>query len=111
MRLYVDENDAADGKSTGSRIYIQMNAASRRELASAIGAEHFEANGKRYHVRDIKAEEESDNTALSAVVGALIGLMAGMPGVLAGTFLGGLYGSAKTQEERSQAENFNRSEV
>lgn len=101
MRLYVQDIN------TGKKIHLQLAAKNRKELASAIGGSSFIANGKRFNVRDVKAEVGADSATVAALIGGVIGALGGAPGVIAGSAIGALLGSGQAEEEKKQAEIFN----
>lgn len=105
MKLYV-----TDPKS-GEKIYLDRNAATRRELASQIGSGAFNVNGIYFTVNEVLAEKSTDSTALGMVIGGALGLVGGTPGVLIGSVIGGALGNTGDVEEKRKVDLFNGSLV
>lgn len=105
MKLFVTN------PKTNQKVYLNMLASTRRELAGLIGSSWFYLVGERYHVHNVVAESENNNTAAGAIVGGLIGALSGSFGVLIGGSIGGALGSEKDKEERQKVEYFNNSSV
>lgn len=104
MRLYVKD------PSSGQKIYLQLAAATRKDLANAIGGQTFSVQGQTFHVRDVMAGIGADSATVGAMVGAVIGVLAGAPGVIAGSAIGALLGGNQAEQEKRQVDRFNRSE-
>ena len=105
MRLFVK------AKGTQEKIYLNVQAATRFELVNLIGSPWFTANGQPYHVNDVDAEVDVNNTASGAIVGGLIGLMAGPLGIIAGGLIGGMLGNAGDKGENQKVINFKNGRV
>ena len=103
MKLYVVNN--------GKREYLNVVAFTRQELANAIGSPWFTFNGNQYHVHQVIATAETNNTAAGAVIGGLIGLLGGPFGVLVGGTLGGALGNGGDNNEAAKVNRFNQSTV
>lgn len=105
MKLYVHD------KESGEKVYLNFVATSRSELATALGSPWFSVMGAIYHVHEVVAESNDNNTTAGAVVGGLIGLLAGPVGVLIGGALGGALGNENDKSETSKVNKFNSSRV
>jgi uncharacterized protein YcfJ len=100
MRLYVINHK-------GDRIYLNIIAHSRKELAEKVRSRRIVVQGQVYDVNHVKAEDESDNTASGAIVGGLIGVLGGPIGILLGALGGGVIGNNMATSETEQVEYFN----
>ena len=104
MKLYVTGQD-------GNRIYINVLASTRQELANRIGSPWFIVHGQTFHVNNVRAQTSGSNTASGAVVGGLIGILAGPIGILAGSILGGAIGNGSDKTENAQIMYFENSRI
>ena len=104
MKLYVTNPQ-------GNREYLNVLASTRQELANIIGSHWFTFNGNQYHVHQVVATVETNNTAAGAVIGGLIGLLGGPFGVLLGGTIGGALGNEGDKSEVSRVRYFNQSRV
>jgi hypothetical protein len=102
MKLFINDN-------RGQKRYLNLSAASRRELAAKLGSEYFSVDNVTYHVSQVLAEKSNDATPVSIVIGGALGLVGGMPGVIIGGVLGALFGSEADKKVLSEIEAFNRS--
>jgi len=105
MKLFVEEKD------TGKKLYLDKFALTKRELKELLGSKEFHINKDKYFVSQVKATQDSDNTALGMVLGGILGLIGGAGGVAAGGAIGGLLGKDSDIKERKKVENFNRSKL
>lgn len=105
MKLYVQNPDS------GEKIYLDRNAATRRDLALQLGSAAFNVNGRYFSVNHVLAEISTDSTALGMVIGGALGLIGGTPGVLIGSAIGGALGNSGDSEEKKKVELFNGSAV
>lgn len=105
MKLFVID------PNSGEKIYLDRNAATRRELAIQIGSSAFNVNGNYFSVNNVSAEKSTDSTALGMVIGGALGLVGGTPGVLIGSAIGGVLGNSGDAEENKKVDLFNGSEV
>jgi hypothetical protein len=103
MKLYVVNNN--------KREYLNLVANTRQELADIIGSPWFIFNNKQYHVHQVVATSETNNTAAGAVIGGIIGLLGGPFGVLVGGTLGGALGNSGDTNEAAKVNRFNQSTV
>jgi len=103
MKLYISNN------ISNQKIYLNMLASTREELAYLIGSPWFFMNGEQYHVHNVVAESESNNTVAGAIVGGLIGLVTGSAGILIGAAIGGALGSGGDKSEAEKVKYFNNS--
>ncbi|MDP1814050.1 MAG: hypothetical protein Q8K92_06335 [Leadbetterella sp.] len=105
MKLYV--------KSNTGKIYLSLNANTKQELASKLGNQVFNFGGsEKFHVNQVEAEMDSAiNGGVGAIIGGVVGALGGPAGVLIGASLGGIFGSSKNDNEKSNVDNFNRSRV
>ncbi|MCU0361472.1 MAG: hypothetical protein MUF75_12310 [Bacteroidia bacterium] len=102
MKLYVVNNH-------NQKVYLNLNARTRRELVSQIGGYNFFLSNKLYSVNDVIAENDSNSTATGAVVGGVVGAIGGPIGILIGGLLGGLFGNTTDEEESVRVKIFNES--
>jgi uncharacterized protein YcfJ len=100
MRLYVINHK-------GDKIYLNIVAHSRKELAGKMRNRRIVVQGRVYDVNQVIAEDESDNTASGAIVGGLIGVLGGPIGILLGALGGGVIGNNMSTSETAQVEYFN----
>ena len=104
MKLYIIN------RRSDQRIYLNMLASTRGELANLIGSSWFNLDGEQYHVHHVVAESENNNnTAAGAIVGGIIGLLGGPFGVLLGGALGGALGNEGDKSETQKVNYFNNS--
>lgn len=101
MKLYVNQS--------GTKAYLDLNVASRQELARSIGSPWFNLNGNVYHVNEVNAETTINATATGAVVGGLIGLLGGPLGALLGGVVGGAIGNSDDNKDSLIVKRFNQS--
>lgn len=104
MKLFVTN-------SQNQTIYLNFSASSRDELMQKIGSPYFYLQGENYHVNNVKATKDSNNTGAGALIGGLIGLLEGPLGVLIGGAIGGLIGNSSDEEETRKVNAFNSSHV
>jgi hypothetical protein len=109
MKLYIECNNYTCSR----KIYLNVQAKSRRELANKWGYNFFircSHCGKThsYNVNSVYAESVDDSTVGGAVIGGLIGLLGGPIGLLVGGTLGGAIGNSN---EKDNANKFNRNYV
>lgn len=104
MKLFV--RDSAQNK-----IYLQVIAPTRYELARVIGSPWFTLNGEQYHVHQVVAENEGGNTATGAIIGGIIGLIGGPVGILIGGSLGGALGNEGDKSDKVKVNRFNTSRI
>lgn len=102
MKLFVTDN-------RHQKVYLNLIARTRQELASKIGSRNFFLANKMYSVSQVVAEKDSNNTATGAVVGGLVGAFGGPVGILVGGFLGGLLGNSTDDDEALLVNTFNSS--
>src|SRR5688500_11333935 len=105
MKLYVHD------KQTGTKIHLNFAASTRGELAATLGSPWFSMPGAVYHVHEVSAESNDNNTTAGAVVGGLIGLLGGPIGVLIGGVIGGALGNENDKSEAESVRKFNSSRV
>ena len=104
MKLYVIH------PKTGQKIYLNITAKDRQELAYKIESKNFTINNISFNVNDVYAEAENNNGLTGAIVGGLLGVMAGPIGMLIGTTAGYWLASEK-YSEAGQVKHFNESKV
>ena len=105
MRLYIA------CRSCNSRMYLNVVAISRAELAQKIG---YNFTIKCPHcnvlltcnVNQVFAEQ-GNNVAGGAVIGGLIGLIGGPLGMIIGGAIGGALGNGVDEQEHIQVNQFN----
>lgn len=102
MKLYVIN-------SANQKVYLDVVASTRRELAQLIGSWNFYLGSSGYSVYDVYAENDSNNMTTGAVVGGAVGLLGGPIGVIVGGVVGGLIGNSSDESEDKQVHRFNRS--
>ncbi|GAB4181307.1 MAG: hypothetical protein Tsb002_01150 [Wenzhouxiangellaceae bacterium] len=102
MRLYVVNPE------TDEKIYLNVMARTRQELAKEIGSDTFTVKKLQFDVNSVMAES-SDNMAVSMAVGGVVGLLAGFPGVALGSLVGALLGKQEKMTDEEKSEIFNRS--
>lgn len=105
MKLYVTN------RTNNQRIYLNMLASTRGDLANLIGSPWFNLEGGQYHVHQVVAESENNSTVAGVVVGGLIGLLGGPFGVILGGTLGGALGNEGDKNETQKVNYFNNSRV
>lgn len=103
MKLYVHD------KAINAKQYLNVVAATRSELAMAMGSPWFSLHGSVYHVHEVLAESDNNNTGAGVIVGGLIGLLGGPLGVLIGGTIGGALGNENDKSEASKVNKFNTS--
>ena len=104
MKLYITNPQ-------GGREYLNIITSTRQELANRIGSPWFTFNGNTYHVHQVVATVDTNNTAAGAIIGGLIGLLGGPFGVLVGGTVGGALGNAGDTSEVNRVRYFNQSRV
>lgn len=102
MRLYVSN-------SQGQKIYLNVTASTRAELARTIGNAWFWLHNEMYHVNNVKAESNTSGTASGAAIGGLVGLLGGPIGLIVGGVLGGALGNETDKSESQKVNVFNSS--
>ena len=110
MRLYVI------CKHCGRKIYLNMVASSRREIAQKYGKFlsitcRFCHSKNTYSVNEIFAEPGVSNVPAGAIGGGLVGLLGGPLGILIGGGIGALIGGSLDAEDVERANRFNGEEV
>jgi hypothetical protein len=105
MKLFVWD------KISGTKIYLNILASTRSELAKIIGSTWFSLHGQQYHVHEVIAETDSNSTVAGALIGGLIGVLGGPIGVLIGGALGGALGNENDKTEIYKVSRFNQSRV
>jgi hypothetical protein len=95
--------------SNQQKVYLNLSANTRQELANQIGGSNFYLGNEFYSVYDVKAENDSNSTATGAIVGGAVGALGGPVGILIGGLLGGLFGNATDDLESSKVNQFNAS--
>ena len=105
MKLYVRD------KHSNEKIFLNITASNRRELARVIGNQWFTLNNYEYHVHEVVAESSNNTTVAGTVVGGLIGVLGGPVGVLIGGALGGVLGNESDKSESAIVNRFNQSLV
>ena len=105
MKLFVVD------KTTNQKVNLNLLASTRGELVRLIGSPWFTFNGHNYHVNNVFAVADSNDTITGAIVGGVIGLLAGPIGIIAGGLLGGAIGNGGDKTEISNVDNFNSSKV
>lgn len=107
MRLYIE-----DCHYCHQRIYLNVNAFTRQELANKIGYSFgIECpichNHSIYTVDNVFAEMGQSSFAGGAMLGGLIGLVGGPLGALIGGAIGGTLGAGADEDERRHILQFN----
>ena len=102
MKLFVSN-------SYGQKVYLNLTAYSRQQLANQIGGSAFFLGNEYYDVNQVWAEVDSNSTTTGAAVGGLIGILGGPVGILVGGVLGGLLGNSADDQEAQQVRLFNNS--
>ena len=102
MKLYVIN-------PSNQRIYLNLTASSRSELASLTGGSQFYVSNNLYNVKQVFAERDSNNTATGSVVGGAVGALGGPIGIVIGGVLGGLIGNNSDKAEDARVDQFNKS--
>lgn len=105
MKLFVRD------KTSRKKIYLNILASTRSELAYIIGSNWFSLKRQQYHVHEVIAERSNNSTATGAVVGGLIGVLGGPVGVIIGGALGGALGNENDKTEIVKVTRFNKSKV
>ncbi|MFC3151805.1 hypothetical protein ACFOEK_12265 [Litoribrevibacter euphylliae] len=100
MKLYVTDIE-------GRKHYLKTIAKSRGELYRQLGGSNFQVGGVIYNINQVKAEKDTDQTSLGAVIGGAVGAFAGIPGFLAGAAIGGALGYQDDKKEIEQVNLFN----
>lgn len=104
MKLFIQE--------TGEdKIYLDIVAPTRKQLSEKLGNYYFNMNGETFHINQVLAEKNGDNTALSMAFGGAIGLVGGVAGVIVGGVLGGLLGKDSDKKEEIRVKVFNGSSI
>lgn len=103
MKLYViDKEDKA-------KVYINKVAGSREELRKLIGKDEFSVKGKVYHVTEVHAAKETNNSISGAIIGGALGLFAGPIGIALGGFTGAVLGQIENKRKSKHVHRFNQS--
>lgn len=104
MKLYVN-------KINGGKIYLNLIASTRSELALKIGSRYFNFNKPQsYCVKDVFAEKDTyENAETGAIIGAIIGVIGGPVGILIGFIIGLLIGNHSENSEIMKVKLFNQS--
>jgi hypothetical protein len=93
----------------GEKIYLQVLAPTKSELAAIIGSPNFFAGNQVFHVNEVLAEKESSNTTAGMIIGGLLGLIVGPWGAVTGSTAGALIGNSADQDEEKKISIFNKS--
>lgn len=93
------------------RVYLNITAPTRRELATLIGGRRFYLSGHLYDISDVYAERQINNTITGLVVGGIVGAFGGPIGIIIGGFFGGLIGNTSDDNENSRIVRFNNSRL
>jgi hypothetical protein len=93
------------------KIYIDIIAPTRRQLASIIGSQHFFIDRDYYTVNQVFAESENNDAVGGAVLGGLVGLLGGPVGLFFGGLAGGLIGKSRENDDETKVDKFNRSQA
>lgn len=101
MKLFVGQGQ--------QKVYLDIVADTRQELAERIGSYWFTLQGGTYHVNQVVAESSSNSTAAGAVVGGIVGILGGPLGLLLGGIVGGALGNQGDKNEAEKVSYFNRS--
>jgi hypothetical protein len=104
MKLYV-----VNKYNTSEKIYLNVTASTRNELARVIGDKTFYLNGILYSVWEVYAEGDTNSTGAGAVIGGLVGLLGGPVGMIIGGVVGGAIGNSSDQDEVKNINLFNNS--
>lgn len=104
MKLYVI--DRINGRD---KISLDIVATDRVQLANKLGSSEFYVHNQVYHVNDVFAISDSNDTAAGAVIGGVIGLLGGPAGVAIGGLLGGAIGNSNDNVEAQKVKRFNQS--
>lgn len=99
-------------RGCGRKIYLDVHADSRRDLASAYGRSLRIRcppcnRVDTYYVSDVSAEEGVSGVPAGAVIGGLIGLLGGPLGLIIGGSIGALVGGSSDLTEREKVRRFN----
>ena len=104
MKLYVQN------ETENKKIYLNLVTPTRSELVKALGGQSlFIMEDKIYHVNNVFAEPDINNTVAGSVTGSLIGILGGPSGVIAGALIGGLWGNQIDKSEIQKVNYFNKS--
>jgi len=103
MKLYVVNQN-------NQKVYLNLTAATRRELANQIGGYNFFLGNNLYSVYDVLAENDSNSTATGVVVGGVVGALGGPIGILIGGVLGGFLGNSTDEQQAGLVKRFNHSQ-
>jgi len=102
MKLYVKNQN-------NQKVYLNLTASTRQELADNIGGQTFYLGEDIYYVNDVFAESNTNNMAAGAVIGGTVGALGGPIGIIIGGIIGGLFGSNTGESEISKVRIFNES--
>lgn len=105
MKLYVIDPDSEE------KIYLKKIANTRSDLAKLIGSAKFRLRKKEYHVNDVLAEPETNNSTPGIVVGGLFGLLGGPIGVAIGAMIGGVVANEPSEDDKLMVNMFNSKKV
>ena len=106
MRLYVKD------KETNAKIFLNRIANTKQEFAKNIGTINININNKKFHVNEIKAESDTNNTvAKTMALGGVLGILGGVEGVFIGGLIGGLLGRDSEEKDKLKVKRFNNSKV
>lgn len=103
MKLFVFD------RNSQNKIYINLLASTRIQLADLLGSPIFTINNKQYHVNDVFAESDINNVLVGSVTGSVVGILGGPYGVAAGAVIGGYLGSKIDKTENEKITFFNNS--
>jgi hypothetical protein len=105
MKLFVIDS------ATQQKIYLNLIASTRTELATLVGSPWFSLSGQSFYVNNVIAEADENNITSGAVFGGLIGLLGGPIGILVGGLIGGILGNEGDEGEKQKVNYFNSSRV
>jgi len=103
MKLYVVN------PYNSQKIYLNLIASTRQELANQIGGQNFFLSNNLYNIINVFAENDSNSTITGSFVGGVVGALGGPVGVLVGGLLGGLIGNSSDEVENAKIRRFNNS--
>jgi hypothetical protein len=95
--------------SRNEKVYLNLIANSRYELAHKIGQPSFILKGEIYVVDQVKAESDSSNAVGGLIIGGILGLMTGGIGAFVGGALGGAIGNSADNDDQKRVKAFNAS--
>ena len=102
MRLYVTD-------SNNQKVYLNLNAGTRSELAQQVGGTYFSLLGRVYSIHDVRAEKSANNLLAGLLVGGSVGALGGPVGIIAGGLLGVAMGTKTDEVDAVKVIIFNKS--